>query len=325
MPAVVQRPLVLEFIADQSGQTSGSLEQRLERLGVEFANNLVEAGKAHNAGGDYAIGWDAIKQSFPGNGYSGDLNLYLSKIKTEDGGDIRLFVPGGMLNVGVANASSGQTKEASELGIVAQDLGRISIFVSGDVLVNQSRVFTLKGGDILVWSSGGSIDAGRGAKSAVSAPAPTVTINPDGTFKFNYAGAVAGSGIRIINTDPSIVPGRVDLVAPKGSVNAGDAGIGSAGTLNIAAVSVTGADNIQVSGTSTGVPTTDVGSLSVGFAGQADASSNAAKGVQESLAESAGENSATPQADRALAYLEVMIQGFGGDEASDSSDSEKNP
>ena len=43
----------------------------------------------------------------------------------------------------------------------------------------------------------------------------------------------------------------MDLIAPAGKVDAGDAGIGSAGNLNVAAQQVVGLDNIQVGGTST--------------------------------------------------------------------------
>jgi len=39
-----------------------------------------------------------------------------------------------------------------------------------------------------------------------------------------------------------------------GTVNAGDAGIGSAGNITIAALHVVGADNIKLGGTSAGVP-----------------------------------------------------------------------
>ena len=45
----------------------------------------------------------------------------------------------------------------------------------------------------------------------------------------------------------------MDLIAPKGVVDAGDAGIRSTGNLNIAATSVLNASNIQVAGSTSGV------------------------------------------------------------------------
>jgi type IV secretory pathway VirB10-like protein len=46
----------------------------------------------------------------------------------------------------------------------------------------------------------------------------------------------------------------VDLIAPVGAVDAGDAGIRSSGNLTIAAAQVLNASNIAVSGTSVGTP-----------------------------------------------------------------------
>ncbi len=130
----------------------------------------------------------------------------------------------------------------------------MQIFSDGDVLVNQSRIFTLAGGDILIWSSNGDIDAGRGSKSAISAPPPVIRVDANGQVTVEFSDAIAGSGIRGILTSEDIEPGDVDLVAPTGVVNAGDAGIGAAGNLNIAAPQVVGLDNIQVGGISAGVP-----------------------------------------------------------------------
>ena len=120
-------------------------------------------------------------------------------------------------------------------------------FSLGDFLVNSSRVFTLQGGDIVLWSSLGNIDAGKGAKTALAVPPPIIVNNADGTTSVEYQGAATGSGIRVLLTGDA-VPGEVDLIAPKGTVNAGDAGIGSAGNVNIAAQQVIGAQNINFSG-----------------------------------------------------------------------------
>ncbi|MDH2384898.1 filamentous hemagglutinin family protein [Bradyrhizobium sp. CER78] len=46
-----------------------------------------------------------------------------------------------------------------------------------------------------------------------------------------------------------------DLVAPLGTIDAGEAGIRVLGNVNLAALQVVNAANIQVQGTSTGVPT----------------------------------------------------------------------
>jgi len=248
--------------------------------------------------------------------------LAFSRLYTLGGGGISLLAPGGHVDVGLAVPPPGAPKRtAAELGIVAQGAGDVDIFASGDVLVNSSRVFTLGGGNIAIWSTTGDIDAGRGAKSAVSAPAPTITVDDKGNVSVNFAGAVAGSGIRAIVTNPAVRPGDVDLIAPAGIVNAGDAGIGSAGNLNVAARQVVGLDNIQVGGSSTGVPS-DVSSLGASLSGvSAVASSASASSSKGALGEEANSQPAAPLAASAISWLDVFVEGFG-EEACKPNDAE---
>jgi hypothetical protein len=94
-------------------------------------------------------------------------------------------------------------------------------------------------------------------------------------------------------------------------VNAGDAGIGAGRNLNIAAQRVLGLDNIQVSGTSTGVPpeTSGLGAALSGISAAASSSSNAAA----ASAADAQQNGtrAAPLAQSALSWLEVFVIGLG--------------
>jgi hypothetical protein len=208
---------------------------------------LVASGKEANDTPKlgFTRGFAAIDSLFPGSQesvspFSGNLSLPFSRIYTLGGGAISLLVPGGKVDVGLANPPTGTAftslkRQASDLGIVAQKQGDVNILAAGDVLVNSSRVFTLGGGDISIWSSAGNIDAGRGAKSAISSPSPTLLIDASGKVTINFSTAVQGSGIRTIITGENIKPGDVNLIAPAGFVNAGDAGIGSSGNLNIAA------------------------------------------------------------------------------------------
>jgi filamentous hemagglutinin len=178
------------------------------------------------------------------------------------------------------------------------------------VLVNSSRIFTLLGGDIAIWSTLGNIDAGRGAKSAVSAPPPTITVDASGKVSVSFTGAVSGSGIRTILTDPDVKPGNVDLIAPVGFVNAGDAGIGSAGNLNIAAAHVIGLDNIQVGGTATGVPPA-VGGLGASLSGVSTVASSSSSAAGSVAKEDNAQQTTAPLAQSALSWLDVFVEGFG--------------
>jgi hypothetical protein len=216
------------------------------------------------------------------------------------------------LNVGLANPPPQlATRAASTLGIVAEGAGDVDIYSKGDVDVNASRIFTLGGGNILIWSDEGSIDAGRGAKSAVSAPPPSVLINSNGTVTLDFSGAAAGSGIRTIQTEPTTPPGNVDLIAPVGTVNAGDAGIGAAGNINIAARDVVGLNNIQFGGTSTGVPS-QVSSIGAALSGASSAASGASNTATSTAAGNAAQSeAAAPLAQTALSWLDVFVTGLG--------------
>jgi hypothetical protein len=242
--------------------------------------------------------------------------MTLGRIYTLQGGSIDILTPGGSVDVGLATTppavtQQGIVRQPSDLGIVTEQSGDVDILSQGDVLVNSSRVFTLGGGNIAIWSSAGSIDAGRGAKSAISAPPPVVTVTASGQVSIDSGAAVSGSGIRTIITDPSLPAGDVDLVAPIGTVNAGDAGIGAAGNLNIAAASVAGLNNITVGGTSTGVPpvASGVGVTVAGAANAASSSSASSTGSVEAGA--AGREQAAPLATAALNWLEVFVVGLG--------------
>jgi filamentous hemagglutinin family protein len=303
LPSVEQQPLLQTLFFDEL-RSSGRA--------------AAPAGPNHN---DFSRGYAAIDALFAGglpakgqtNPYAGDISLYFSRIYTLDGGGINLFAPGGLVNAGLATipASFGVSKDPSQLGLVAQSVGDVNAYTYGDFEVNLSRVFAADGGNILVWSSFGNIDAGRGAKTAISAPPPTITY-VNGVPTVVFPAALTGSGIQTLATTPGVAAGDVDLYAPNGVVNANDAGI-VAGNLTIAATAVLGASNIKVSGVSVGVPVEASGlgaSLSAASAIGSSASQSSSDNVQENANRRA---SATPVADAALNWLDVFVEGFGED------------
>jgi hypothetical protein len=288
-----------------------------------FFNELLLSGRAANSGSGvgFAQGYAAIDALFPNSRgttstaspYSGNLTLTSSQIYTDTGGNISILVPSGEIDVGLAHAPVGtSTKPASQLGIVAEGAGNVDIYSLGDVNVNASRVFTLGGGNILIWSTLGSIDAGNGSKSSLSVPPPTILVAANGTITLNFAGSLSsGSGIRTIQTSSEVSPGDVDLDAPVGTVDAGDAGIGASGDINIAAAHVIGVDNINFGGTATGVPAT-VSNLGVTLSGASVAGSAATSNGEAAVnSQNGAQKDIAPLAQNALSWLDVFVTGLG--------------
>ncbi|MDD5277032.1 MAG: filamentous hemagglutinin family protein [Methylovulum sp.] len=290
----------------------------LDELFSEIKLSAAAAAAAPESGRKalYQQGFDAIATLFPASHYQGDLSLVFSQIKTLAGGGITIAVPGGQVNVGLAGTVAGIQKGADELGIVAQQTGNVNAFSQGSFNVNQSRVFTMGGGDIAIWSSAGNIDAGKGAKSAISAPAPITRVDAKGNIITIFPPIVSGSGIQTINPpDTAQKRGNVYLAAPAGIVDAGEAGI-SGGQIVIAATAVVGASNISASGGSVGVPTALA--PPVVPTGVANAAASAAKQASQMNDSEGDKNSDSDQKKSKLSMLSVEVIGYGDCSAADA-------
>ena len=287
-------------------------DQRAAFVRQIFATELREAGRGVVSGGtdSYLRGYAAIGTLFPRSDYRGDIKMYYSQIKTERGGSIDLMAPGGLVNAGLASAPKDLTKSASELGIVTALGGNIDAMVHDDFLVNQSRVFTLGGGGISIWSSEGGIDAGKGSKTATLASPPVVTVDSSGNVTTTLLGAASGSGIGVLLTNPGAKPDLVDLIAPIGTVDAGDAGIRASGGVFIAAAVLLNSANI-------GAPSLSVGggatvAVSAPSAGVGGASSGAAASSVAQQAAQQMSNAAQGNANQRLPSIIIIdVLGLG--------------
>ena len=281
------------------------------------------AGATHD---NYTQAFNALEALFPGsnptgtqtNPYSGGINLYFSEIYTKSAGNIGLFAPGGGIDVGLATQLStfGINKDPDQLGIVTESTGSVTAVAYNSIEINTSRIVAGDGGNILLWSTDEDIDAGRGSKSAVSAPPPTFSITPSGIAIFTYPPAFTGSGIQALASSPGATAGDVDLFAPHGVVNASEAGI-VAGNLTIAATAVLGTNNITVTGTSVGVPVA-VSGIGVGSAAAASNSTAAAASALSSVNTSGATASNAPLAEAALSWLDVFVTGMGEEQCAAS-------
>ncbi|HEX4182234.1 MAG TPA: filamentous hemagglutinin family protein, partial [Caulobacteraceae bacterium] len=221
--------------------------------------------------GQYARAYQAIATLFPaslgytdnGNGGAngaavtvptGNLNIAASVLETQTGGDINIIGPGGGITAG---HSSRDTLNPSQEGILTLAGGSIRAFTDASILVNQSRIMTEQGGDVDLFSANGDIAAGEGPKTYVSDPPISLICDVTGYCFVNPQGLITGAGIAALVTLPGQDPQKSNatLVAPHGTVDAGAAGIRAAGNLNIIALRVLNAYNIQVGGAATGIPT----------------------------------------------------------------------
>jgi hypothetical protein len=165
----------------------------------------------------------------------------------------------------------------------------------------------VQGGDIVMWSSNKDLDAGRGAKTTVDFRPLSVEFAPNDLQTLNLNGLVSGAGIGTIQSTPDAPPASAFLIAPRGIVNAGDAGLRSSGNINIAALLVLNAANISTVGTVAGVPeiqTVNLGALesTAAVAGQA------AQAAEEAVAAAANRAAqAPPPMVPSLITVEVFI------------------
>ena len=283
-------------------------QRRLVALEV-FYRVLRDAGRDHGDPAspgyrNYGAGFAAIAALFPGSKWRGDFSLTSREIKTTSGGDIRMFAPGGQLTVGFDVAGS----QPVDQGVLTESGGDITIFTHGSVVVGTSRIFTLRGGDEVIWSSTGNIAAGASSKTVQSAPPTRVLVDPQsGDVKTDLAGLATGGGIGVLATVAGVPPGDVDLVAPVGTIDAGDAGIRVSGNLNISALQVVNAANIQVSGASVGTPT--VAAPALGGLLSATATTGASSSAAQELAK---QTRAAAQSEAPPSLITVEVLGYGG-------------
>jgi filamentous hemagglutinin len=125
---------------------------------------------------------------------------------------------------------------------------------------------------------------------------------------------VAGSGIR--NFAPAgVTPGSLFLFARAGVINAGDAGIGTAGNAFVDANEFQNFTNTDFGGDVAGF-STDVGGISLSLASVGDVAAGAAKATDKATADAAERDAAAQAASAfqspAMSIISVEVLGFGG-------------
>ena len=322
LPAAAQSQYLADHpdIAARTGQRAEALATALAsrdtgQLDARFFALLVETGKLGQKTADGQVidsslrSFDTLISSlFPQAAASGggDISNFGSQFKTEQGGAIALYAPAGSVFAGLT-AGNSQKPSESDTGIFTVRGGAIQGLVREDFLVNKGRVFTLGGGDITLVSQQADIDAGKGAKTAASAPPPLITVDKDGRVTVDVASSISGSGIATLKTRADAAPGDVFAIAPRGVFDAGDAGVRSSGSVLVVAPIVLNAANISAGGAIAGAQVAVAAPSMGAIAAPANAGTKS---------DDAAKAAANPSAAATALTLTVEALGFG-DAASD--------
>ncbi len=224
-------------------------------------------------------------------------------IHTDFGGDISMMVPGGRTLVGV----DGGFSPGAGSGVLTQGEGDINIYSRDSLLLGQSRIFTTFGGNILAWSAEGDINAGRGSKTTVVYTPQRRVYDAMGNVALSPNTPNTGAGIATLNPISEVPPGDIDLIAPLGTIDAGEAGIRVSGNVNLAALQVLNADNIQVQGEAVGIPVIAV--VNVSALTSASAAANSAVQAAQDMVKRQTQQTRP-------STISVQVLGFGNETSS---------
>ncbi|HEX8055585.1 MAG TPA: filamentous hemagglutinin family protein [Novosphingobium sp.] len=284
---------------------TGSVDLRLSTIETARGGNISILGP----GGDFVAG-SVVRTEAQVSRRVTAFNVSGTKANLDESQQVRDILDGNFLAPLTARGLITSIPQGFE-GVLTLRGGEIRTFTDGSFILNQSRLFTQRGGDITMWSSNGDLNAGQGPRSSSNFPPIVLRFGPNGSSEVDSAGSVSGAGIGAFKASPTDPEADIRLIAPVGTVDAGDAGVRASGSIFVAAARVANADSFAAGGTISGVPSLTTAAPIVVPAAAASAVTANAFRAASNLGES------TQRASRI--FVDVLGY-FGGSDSSGSSD-----
>ncbi len=158
----------------------------------------------------------------------GDLNMFSTTISSLNGGDITVLAEGSV-NVGSRTFTGNDTRAR---GIFTVDPSDVTVIARGDINVNGSRIAGYDGGNVVVTSLEGNVDAGTGGSGV--AAVEKIYVDPVTRQILTYSPTIPGSGILATTFPPPMDPafpaslnsvGNITIDAPQGNIVANAGGV----------------------------------------------------------------------------------------------------
>ncbi len=159
---------------------------------------------------------------------TGDLDMFSTRIASLSGGSIDLTVDG-HINAGSRDFTSSDT---TARGIYTVDRSDITVIARGDIDINGSRIAAYDGGNVVVRSLEGNVNAGTGVSG--SATVEKIYVDPITRRILSYSPTIPGSGILATTFPPSLDPafpnsqatvGDILVETPRGDIIASAGGV----------------------------------------------------------------------------------------------------
>jgi filamentous hemagglutinin family protein len=160
---------------------------------------------------------------------SGELSLLTSRVASLYGGNVTVNSTGGGIDLGSQDFFITATTTLA-YGIYTSGHSDVSVSAFDNVNISGSRIAAYNGGNVLVESSHGNVDAGVGGNNYVYVP--LVSKDPTTGNAVSVSDPIYGSGIVAVSLPSSLqasggisLPGNITVQTPRGDITSSKAGI----------------------------------------------------------------------------------------------------